>query len=217
MQVRARRSTYSRAFPKASPPPPPLISFLTRLAPLLLAPPSFASQQDWDEWGISSTVSTITTVVNNLTAGEGDVTGKSPASKWKAAASGGASSGGTPNKVRLPPHLAFVFFLVFLEGPTQLTVRYILPFLACPYSPLLQFSVENLVGAGVSQGMDAINVVGRAAMFLGTAIDNAIEVRRASTHNPPRNTKKKPTAVYLFVLRRARRTQLADDALTPLA
>jgi hypothetical protein len=37
--------------------------------------------------------------------------------------------------------------------------------------------VEGFVGAGMFQGLDAINVVGRAAIFLGTAIDNAIEVR----------------------------------------
>ena len=58
--------------------------------------------QDWDEWGLSGTVNTITSVVNNLTS-EADVTGKSPASKWKVAAQQGAggSNGGTPNKVRL--------------------------------------------------------------------------------------------------------------------
>ena len=61
--------------------------------------------QDWDDWGLSGTVSTINSVVNNLTS-EADVTGKSPASKWKVAAQGvgAGSNSNTPNKVRYTPN-----------------------------------------------------------------------------------------------------------------
>ena len=39
--------------------------------------------------------------------------------------------------------------------------------------------MDTVLSQGINNGLDAINVVGRAAMFLGTAIDNAIEVRAA--------------------------------------
>jgi hypothetical protein len=63
---------------------------MTALAPVLYS-------QDWDEWGISSSVSSFTTAVNSLTS-EADVTGTSSASKRKVAANGGAP--GISPKVR---------------------------------------------------------------------------------------------------------------------
>lgn len=64
--------------------------------------------------------------------------------------------------------------------------------------------MESIVGAGVSQGIDAINVVGRAAMYLGTAIDNAIEVRAVSLL-------RKDTAVVCIFKPSRRRDEIDAD------